>query len=89
VEHLSAAELQNWIALYAAAGLCCALALIMSLGFITVELCRERTWETVTTPRNLLRLIPKTWWRWQKLYLLSTPVTLAIVSAFAMTLSWP
>ena len=72
VAHLSAVELHNWIALYAAAGVCCALAMIMSLGLILVQLYREQAWATLTTGRGLLLFIPSTWWRWQKLYLLST-----------------
>ena len=88
VAHLSAVELHNWIALYAAAGVCCALGMIMSLGLILVQLYREQAWATLTTGRGLLLFIPNTWWRWQKLYLLSTPVTLGIVGAFATTLAW-
>jgi hypothetical protein len=33
-------------------------------------------------------LLPRIWWRWQKLYLLSTPVTLGIIGYFAASLSW-
>ncbi|WP_347340899.1 hypothetical protein [Sphingomonas lacusdianchii] len=38
--------------------------------------------------RGAALFLPKVWWRWQKLYLLSTPVTLFIVGWFAATLRW-
>jgi len=88
VTNLSALELQNWLALYAAAGLCCAFAVVLSIVSIFVELYREEAWGNFRTFRSAILFLPKTWWRWQKLYLLSTPVTLGIVGAFAMTLSW-
>jgi len=88
VKHLSALELQNWMALYAAAGLCCGLAIALSIGTVLVQLHRENAWRDVRTLRSAIVFVPKTWWRWQKLYLQSTPVTLAIVGSFAATLSW-
>ncbi|MDF0490556.1 hypothetical protein PX554_20705 [Sphingomonas sp. H39-1-10] len=86
--HLSDLEIQNWIALYAAAGLCCVFAVVLSIATVFVELYREEAWGNLKTFRSAILLIPRTWWRWQKLYLLSTPVTLAIVGSFAATLSW-
>lgn len=86
--HLSSLELQNWLALYAAAGMCCAFAVLLSIGTVLVELCREGAWGNLRTFRSLVAFFPRTWWRWQKLYLLSTPVTLGIVGSFAMTLRW-
>lgn len=88
VAHLSALELQNWIALYAAAGLCCLFAIVLSIGAICVELYREGVWRDLTSLRATLLFVPRAWWRWQKLYLLSTPVTLGIVGSFAATLPW-
>lgn len=86
--HLSALEVQNWIALYAAAGLCCLFAVVLSIAAVCVELYREGAWRDLTTLRATILFVPRTWWRWQKLYLLSTPVTLGIVGSFAATLSW-
>lgn len=86
--HLSALEIQNWIAVYAAAGICCAFAMILSVATTAVELHRERAWSDFKSLRGIVLFIPKAWWRWQKLYMLSTPVTLAIVGSFAATLSW-
>jgi hypothetical protein len=88
VPNLSALEIQNWIALYAAAGICCVFALVLSVATTAVELYRERAWANIRTVRGAMLFIPRTWWRWQKLYFLSTPVTLAIVGSFAATLSW-
>ena len=88
VAHLSALEIQNWIAIYAAAGLCCAFAVVLSIAAIFIELYREEAWGNFKTVRSAILFVPRTWWRWQKLYLLSTPVTLGIVGSFAATLSW-
>ncbi|MDO6414421.1 hypothetical protein Q4F19_08510 [Sphingomonas sp. BIUV-7] len=83
-------ELQNWLAIYAATFACCVIALTLSTASVGYELYRERIWSTidVRSPRTMLLFVPKIWWRWQRRYFLSTPVTLAIVSWFGATLSW-
>lgn len=86
--HLSTLEMQNWIALYVAAGLCCVLAVIFSITAIFVDLYREEAWGNFKSFHSAILFVPRTWWRWQKLYLLSTPVTLGIVGSFAATLPW-
>ncbi|AOH87244.1 hypothetical protein AWL63_24110 (plasmid) [Sphingomonas panacis] len=85
---LSQTEISNWMALYAAAGLCCGIAVTLSIAASLSELYRERAWVGLKSTRDVLRFIPKTWWLWQKRYLLSTPMTLLIVGSFAATLSW-
>ena len=86
--HLTQVELINWIALYTATGLCCAIAMVLSVSVAGVRLYREQSWQEVRTLRGAVLFLPKTWWRWQKLYLLSTPVTLAVVVSFGMSLTW-
>ena len=81
-------EIANWIAIYAAAGICCAVATLLSVSTVGFELYRERIWRTASDRKSAVLLIPKIRWRWQKCYLFSTPVTLVIVSAFAATLDW-
>jgi hypothetical protein len=61
---------------------------ILSIPISLSELHRERAWVGLSSAGDALRFVPKTWWRWQKRYLLSTPVTLVIVVSFAATLSW-
>lgn len=85
---LSPVEISNWLAIYAATGLCCLLAVILSVTISLAELYRERAWAGLNSVGDVLRFLPRTWWRWQKRYLLSTPVTLIIVGSFAVTLSW-
>ena len=85
---LSAIELANWLALYLATGICCAIAFTLSSGAVLYALCRERGWVAVTSVRGALLFVPKTWWRWQKLYLTSMPVTLVIVVLFAASMQW-
>jgi hypothetical protein len=86
--HLSHLELSNWIALYLAAGLCCAIAIVLSVASLGAQMYAEKAWNGVGTRRDVLLFLPRTWWRWQKLYLLSTPVTLAVVLLFAASMSW-
>lgn len=86
--HLNQVEVINWIALYIATGLCCVIAMVLSVSVAGVRLYREQYWQEVRTFRGAVLFLPKTWWRWQKLYLLSTPVTLAIVVSFGMSLTW-
>ena len=86
--HLTQVELINWIALYTATGLCCAIAMVLSVSVAGIRLYRERSWEEMRSVRGAVLFLPKTWWRWQKLYFISTPVTLGIVGAFAVSMSW-
>lgn len=86
--HLTVSEMQNWLALYAAAGICCAFALALSATTMAVDLCRERAWGQFRSVKHAAPFFLRTWWRWQKYHLLSTPVTLAIVGSFAATLQW-
>ena len=86
--HLTQLEIANWIALYVAAGLCCFIAILLSVTTAAVQIYQQRAWGDIRSLKELLLFIPRSWWRWQKLYLLSTPVTLAIVSSFAATLRW-
>lgn len=88
MQHMTQLELANWIALYAAAGLCCAIAFALAWAATLAEVYRERSWVAVRSVKSALLFLPRTWWRWQKLYLTSTPVTLGIVALFATTLSW-
>jgi hypothetical protein len=76
---LTQMEIANWLAIYVGVGLCCALAVSLSVGVLLGQLVQER---------GAALFLPRTWWRWQKLYLLSTPVTLGIVAWFAATLRW-
>ena len=88
MQQLTQIELANWLALYVAAGLCCAIAFALACATTLLELYRERSWATINSVRSAALFLPKTWWRWQKHYLTSTPVTLGIVALFAASLSW-
>lgn len=85
---VSEAEILNWTALYAATGLTCLIALLLSGTAIVVQLWQERFWRELGSMRAVVLFLPGTWWRWQKLYLTGTPVILAIVGLFAFTLEW-
>lgn len=88
MQHLTQIELTNWIALYVAAGICCGLAFTLACARVMVEIYQERSWEAVHSLKAAALFVPRTWWRWQKLYLTSTPVTLAIVGLFAASMHW-
>ena len=85
---LTTVEAANWMALYLATGICCAMAFALSIGMMLCAVYRERSWTAVTSWQAALLFVPRTWWRWQKLYLTSMPVTLAIVTLFAASMSW-
>ena len=88
MSQFSPVEIANWIAIYLAAGICCGMAMLLSVSVTVHGMWHEKVWQDVRTIRGAALFLPKAWWRWQKLYLLSTPVTLGIVSYFAATMSW-
>lgn len=47
VYNLTPTEITNWIAVYAATGVCCAFAMVLSVSTVAYELCLERVWRTV------------------------------------------
>ncbi len=88
MRYLTAIEQANWMALYVAAGSCCVIAMALSCATTMVEVVRERGWSSVNSLRSAILFVPKIWWRWQKLYLTSMPVTLGIVILFATSMRW-
>lgn len=48
--HLTPAEIANWIAVYVTVGLCCAIAVTLSVGVLAVQLVRERASTEVRGP---------------------------------------
>lgn len=85
---LTAIEAANWMALYLATAICCAIALALSIGMMVCVMYRERSWTAVNSVRSALLFVPRTWWRWLQFYLTSMPVTLAIVFQFAASMNW-
>jgi hypothetical protein len=88
MSQFSPVEIANWIAIYLAAAICCGIAMALSVSVTFHRLWQDKAWQDVRTVRGAVLFLPRAWWRWQKLYLLSTPVTLGIVSYFAATMSW-
>lgn len=88
MNQFSQIEIANWIAIYLAAGTCCAIAMVLSVSVTLHGLWQDKAWQDVRSVRGAVLFLPKAWWKWQKLYLLSTPVTLIIVSYFAATMTW-
>lgn len=84
----SPVEIANWVAIYLAAAICCGLAMVLSVSVTAHAVWQDRAWQELRTVRGAVLFLPKVWWRWQKLYFLSTPVTLGIVSYFAATMAW-
>lgn len=85
---VSAHDFQLWMSLYAATAVCCAIAFLLSATRVGVLIVRERIWVHTHGWKAWLLVGPQIWWRWQKTYLLTTPVTLGIVGAFALSLPW-
>lgn len=85
---MSSIEIGNWVSIYLATAICCAFAITLTTLSLATEMFRERFWRQPWTRVRILLFVPATWWRWQRRYFLSTPVTLGIVGGFAATLSW-
>ena len=47
MHQLTQIELSNWLALYLAAGLCCALAFALACATAAIEIYRDRSWSTI------------------------------------------
>jgi len=88
MNQFSQIEIANWIAIYLTAAMCCSIAMVLSVGATLHGLWQDKAWQDVRSVRGAALFFPKAWWRWQKFYLLSTPVTLGIVSYFAATMTW-
>ena len=85
---MSPTEIQNWVSIYLATAICCGFAITLTTLSVGSEMVGERFWRAPWTPTRLALFLPRTWWRWQRRYLTSTPVTLSIVGSYAATLSW-
>lgn len=81
-------EISNWVSIYLATAICCAFAISLTTASLAVEMLQERFWRQPWSRTRALLFVPRTWWRWQRRYFLSTPVTLGIVGSFAASLSW-
>ena len=85
---MTALEISNWVSIYMATVICCAFAITLTTGSIIVEMAQESFWRQPWNRAQLVLFLPRTWWRRQRRYLLSTPVTLGIVGGFAASLNW-
>lgn len=88
MSQFSPIEIANWTAIYLATALCCGIAMTLSVSVTAHGLWKDRVWDELRSVRGAALFLPKIWWRWQKLYILSTPVTLGIVCWFGATLRW-
>lgn len=83
---MNKADLQLWIEIYAAMGLMCGIAAVLSALRVlwlywADPALRPKGW-------GWLVAAPLLWWRWQKIYLTTAPVTLTIIVLFGSTLPW-
>jgi len=81
-------DIQNWLSIYLATAICCGFAITLTTLSLLADLIGERFWAGPWTAARGVLFLPRIWWRWQRRYFLSTPITLGIVSAFATSLSW-
>lgn len=82
------AQIHNWLSLYAATGICAAIASVLAAASIAFDVVRFRELAKVQGALEVFLLVPHLWWRWQKRYLTATPVILAIVAFYAAGLHW-
>src|SRR3546814_6543806 len=57
---LTTVEAANWMALYLATGICCAMAFALSIGMMLCVVYRERSWTAVTSWQAALLFVPRT-----------------------------
>jgi hypothetical protein len=81
-------QMANWMSLYAATGLCAALAGFGAAVAVGAEVIRNREWNELDSLKSLALFGPRLWWRWQKRYLTATPVILAIMVYYGSSLNW-
>ncbi len=62
--------------------------MVLSVSVALHGIWNDGIWQDARSVKGAALLLPRIWWRWQKLYLLSTPVTLGIIGYFAASLSW-
>lgn len=84
---MTPADLKLWIEIYAAMGLMCAIAAIFSALRVLWLYCSDKSLRPVGW-KDWLVAAPLAWWRWQKIYLTTAPVTLGIIALFGSTLPW-
>lgn len=84
---MSPHDLALWIKLYAAMGLCCGIAAGLSILRILV-LYRQDARLRPQGVKGWMLAGPLAWWRWQKTYLTTAPVTLGIIALYAASLPW-
>lgn len=85
---MTAGDVNNWIAVYLLTFILCVVCASLAAITVTIELLREQFWRTLNTVPAFLLIVPRIWWRWQKRYLLGTPVILAVVLSFGLSLEW-
>lgn len=83
---MTSIEISNWVSVYLATAIWCAFAISLTTTSFALEMLQKRFWRQPWSRTGAL--VPRTWWRWQRRYFLSTPVTLGIVGSFAASLSW-
>ena len=84
---MSRFDLALWTDIYAAMGVCCTIAAIFS----AIRICWYCQTDDRRHPagvRGWILAAPLLWWRWQKVYLTSAPVTLGIIVLFGWSLPW-
>lgn len=85
---MTANDVTNWVGVYLLTFILCMVCASLAAITVTIELLRERFWRSLNSTPAYLLIVPKIWWRWQKRYLLGTPVILAVVLAFGLSLRW-
>ena len=59
MNQFSQVEIANWIAIYLAAAMCCAIAMAISVSVTVHGLYRDKAWEDVQSIRGAALFLPK------------------------------
>jgi uncharacterized membrane protein (DUF2068 family) len=60
MNQFSQIEIANWIAIYVAAAMCCAIAMVLSVGATLHGLWQDKAWQDVSSVRGAALFLPKT-----------------------------
>lgn len=85
---MSPEDFARWMSLYAATGVCCAIAFVLAVARTGYLAYKNDEFGRTRGLKAWLLLGPRLWWQWQKVYLTTTPVTLTVVVLFGTSMDW-
>jgi hypothetical protein len=85
---MSASELQTWVSLYLAVGICAGICAVLAAAVTACELWRGIWRPACATSGDWALALPRLWLHWQRRYLTGMPVILGIALLYAHDLGF-